>query len=128
LLIIAAFIHRSRATGSRTRRGAAILSSLVLVTASCGQSVTDTSTKRAYQLCPKSEHARARLLEFAEAFATQHQAQVFDRGADAQNELASMESQVLRSTNLPLVLLTIEKPKAFRVSITNAGLKEKFVL
>lgn len=102
-------------------------------TASCGQSPTDAGnaqTKRAYQLCPKSRDARARLTEIAKAYAAEQQAQVFDRGAEAQNELAGMYSGsgTLRSTNLPLVLLTIEKPRAFRISITNLGLKEKFGL
>ena len=102
-------------------------------TASCGQSPTDAGnaqTKRVYQLCPKSGDARARLNEIAKTYAAEQQAQVFDRGAEAQNELAGMDSGsgTLRSTNLLLVLLTIEKPRAFRISITNLGLKEKFGL
>ncbi len=101
---------------------------LCLTSASCGQSPTDAGKKRAYQLCPKSGDARAKLNEIAEAYAVEQHAQVFDRGAEAQNELAGIGSGALRSTNLPLVLLTIEKPKAFRISITNAGLKEKFGL
>ncbi|HUE78500.1 MAG TPA: hypothetical protein VMN38_02570 [Sphingomicrobium sp.] len=130
MLIISAFTHRDPAS-LRKRRSAAILGILGLLTPSCGQSDTDTSTKLAYQLCPKSGDARAKLHELAMAYAAQQQAQVFDRGAEAQNELASMQSGqsvALRSTNLPLVLLTIEKPRAFRISITNVGLKEKFGL
>lgn len=105
----------------------------VVSTASCGQSPTDAGnvqTKRVYQLCPKSRDARVILNEIAKTYAAEHQAQVFDRGAEAQNELAGMDSGsgTLRSTNLPLVLLTIDKPGAYRISITNVGLKEKFGL
>jgi hypothetical protein len=99
--------------------------------ASCGSSKSDAVrevTKRAYQLCPKDEDARARLIELARAFAAQHGAQIVDRGLGAQSELAAIASDTLRSTTLPLVLVTIEKPGRFRVSITNVGLREKFAL
>jgi hypothetical protein len=99
--------------------------------AACGQSRTDagnTQTKHVYQLCPKSGDARGRLNELTKAYAAEQQARLFDRGADAQNELAAMDSSVLQSTNLPVVLLTIEKPNTFRISVSNLGLKEKFAL
>ena len=103
----------------------------MFLAASCGQSGADkgnAETKRTYQLCPKSGDARAKLYELAKAYAAQEQARVIDRGAEVQNELASMESGVLQSTDLPVVLLTIEKPRTFRISITNLELKEKFAL
>ena len=100
-------------------------------TSSCGPEpdTGDTQITR-YQLCPKSSDARTRLIEITKAYAAEQQAQVFDRGAEAQSELAGMASGsgTLRSTNLPLVLLTIEKPEVFRISITNAALSEKFGL
>lgn len=101
-------------------------------TASCGSptDAEDTQTKQAYQLCPISIDALAKLNEIATSFAAEQQAKVYDRGAEAQRELASMDhgSDTLRSTNLPLILLTIEKPSVFRVSITNAGLQEKIAV
>jgi hypothetical protein len=39
-----------------------------------------------------------------------------------------MKSSVLESTGGNPVLVTVEKPSKFRVSITNLGLKEKFAL
>ena len=120
-------LQKARATNAAfCALGALFLAS----TASCGQSPTDAgnTVKRLYQLCPKSGDALARLKEIAEAYAVELNAEVSDRGAGAQNELAQMNSDTLRSTNLPVVLLTIEKPKALRISITNLGLKEKFAL
>ena len=136
---IRSVVHSSKMVGALQKARAAqfafcAIGALFLTsTASCGQSPTDAGnaqTKRVYQLCPKSGDARARLNEIAKTYAAEQQAQVFDRGAEAQNELAGMESGsgTLRSTNLPLVLLTIEKPGAFRISITNLGLKEKLAL
>ena len=120
-------LQRARAVQFAFRAvGALFLNS----TASCGSTGTDRSNKQIerYQLCPKSGDARVRLNELAKAYAAQQQAQVTDHGSEAQNELAGMDSAVLRSTNLPVVLLTIEKPSAFRISITNLGLREKFAL
>jgi hypothetical protein len=110
-------------------RSLAIL--LMISATSCGPSASDTysaETKRDYQLCPESEDARAGLIDLARSFAAQHSAQLSDRGSGAQSELAAIAPDTLQSTSLPLVLLTIEKPKRFRISLTNAGLREKFVL
>lgn len=104
---------------------------IVAAAASCDQSTTgadDLGSISKYQLCPKVGDARTGLDKIAKSFAAKQRARVFERGAEAQRELAGMESRVLETTGLPLVLLTIEKPEHFRISITNAGLKEKFAL
>jgi hypothetical protein len=105
------------------------LGALCLTSCSRGQSPTDAgSVIRAYQLCAKSGDARAKLNEIAKAYAAERHALLSDRGPGAQNELVAMKSDVLHSTSLPVVLLTIDKPSAFRISITNVGLNEKFAL
>jgi hypothetical protein len=97
----------------------------------CGQSEIDRDhmeTKHTYSLCPKSEDARQRLHEQVKAFAGQQNAQIIDRSAGAQQELSNMASNVLDKTGGSSILLTVEKPDDFRISVTNLGLKEKIAL
>lgn len=97
----------------------------------CGQSEMDSDhmeTKHTYSLCPKSESARQKLREQIEVFAGQQSARITDRSAEAQRELSSMASNVLGKTGGAPILLTVEKPSEFRISVTNLGLKEKIAL
>lgn len=108
-----------------------VLMTLLLFAAACGQSKMDgdrMEAVRTYSLCPKAADARQRLQAQVEAFALQHNAQVFDRSDAAQQELSSIESQVLAKTGDSPILLTIEKQDDFRISVTNLGLKEKVAL
>jgi hypothetical protein len=97
----------------------------------CGQSNNSghsMETKHSYSLCPKTDDSRRRLYEQAKNFADQQGAQFIDRSAGVQSELTNMKSSVLESTGGNPVLVTVEKPNKFRISITNLGLKEKFAL
>ena len=60
--------------------------------------------------------------------ADQQQAQFIDRGAGAQSELSGMTSDVLKNTTGTAILITVEKPDMFRISVTNLGLREKIAL
>lgn len=109
---------------------AAIAISFSLV-ASCGQSdkaEVSMRTKDTYSLCPIRENSRQMLYELARDFANRQQVRLVDRGAGAQEELSGMNSNVLRNTGGEVILLTIEKPEKFRISITNLGLREKLAL
>jgi hypothetical protein len=110
---------------------AAVLAVLLLFAVACSQSKTDgdrMGTKQTYSLCPKAPDARQRLQAQVEAFARQHSAQVFDRSAGVQQELSSIDSSVLEKTGGTSILVTIEKPDEFRISVTNLGLREKVAL
>jgi hypothetical protein len=61
-------------------------------------------------------------------FADQQQARFIDRGAGAQQELSAMGPDVLSNTGGSPVLLTVERPDEFRISVTNLGLSEKIAL
>lgn len=108
-----------------------ILMAAVCLVSACGQSNNDDhslETKRTYSLCAISGDARQRLYDRAKNLADRQSAQFIDRSAAVQSELTNMKSSVLNETGGNPVLLTIEKPNKFRVSITNLGLKEKFGL
>jgi hypothetical protein len=97
----------------------------------CGQannSADRMETKQTYSLCPKTGDSRQRLHDQAKDFAAQQKAQFIDRSPGVQQELTSLESNVLKATGGNPVLLTVDKPGVFRVSITNLGLKEKIAL
>jgi hypothetical protein len=103
---------------------------LFLVVA-CGHSEMDggrMETKHTYSLCPKTDDARIRLYEQAKNFAAQKEARFIDRSAEAQRELSSMGSNILNRTGGNSILLTIEKPGEFRISVTNLGLRDKVAL
>lgn len=105
---------------------------LLLSVASCGQSdnaILNMSTKTDYSLCPKSESSRSDLFELMRDFANQHEARIVDRGAEAQRELSGMSrGNALASTGGDLIMLTVEKPNEFRISLSNLGLREKIGL
>lgn len=105
----------------------------LLALAGCDQAPQNPpgmENKQTYSLCPRSDESRPRLLEVMREFAAQNQARFIDRGAEAQNELSAMESSkgALESTGGDLIVLTVEKQNAFRVSLSNLGLREKMAL
>jgi len=109
----------------------ATIAILFFLAASCGQSneARDSMrTKDAYSLCPMHDDSRRKLYELVRDFSNQQQARLIDRGAEAQQELFELKSKVLRDTGGEIILLTIEKPEEFRISITNLGLREKIAL
>ena len=85
-------------------------------------------TRYAYSLCPTNDDSRQRLHELVRDFSNRQQARLIDRGAGAQRELSQMDTNVLRKTGGDVILLTIEKPGEFRISITNLGLREKLAV
>jgi hypothetical protein len=134
-------IHRARSPsndrlyggGRLMREGwkAAVLAMPLFFTAACGQSdeVSESmEMKQVYSLCPDTEDARQRLSEQVRNFANQQQAQLIDRSAGVQRELSGLKSDVLENTGGDSFLITVKKPDEFLVSVTNLGLKEKFVL
>jgi hypothetical protein len=104
----------------------------LLSLAACDQSRKEPApveTKQTYSLCPRSAESRSKLLETMQIFASENRARVSDRGSEAQQELSGMQNKgALISTGGDLVLFTVDKPNAFRVSVSNLGLKEKFSL
>lgn len=115
----------------RGGRKLVVLAVLLFLIVACGQSDKRRDameTKQTYSLCPKIDDSRQRLHEQLKDFADQQQARFIDRGAGAQRELSSMGSDVLNSTNGNPILLTVEKPNEFRISVTNLGLREKIAL
>lgn len=114
----------------RTRAAVAVSIPLFLLCA-CGQSERDNDsmgTKQIYSLCPKTSDSRERLYEQVRSFADQQKAQLIDRGFEAQQELSEMKSGVLKSTGGKIILMTVDKPNKFRISVTNLGLEEKVAL
>jgi hypothetical protein len=61
-------------------------------------------------------------------FADEHGARFIDRSFGAQQELSDIRSEVLSKTGGPPILLTVEKPNEYRISVTNLGLTEKIAL
>lgn len=110
---------------------ATALAAPLFLTVACDQSneaSENMEMKRAYSLCPRSENSRQRLYDQVKSFAEQYEARLIDRSAGAQQELAAMGSDVLEKTGGNLILLTVEKSGEFRVTVGNAGLREKFGL
>jgi hypothetical protein len=108
-----------------------MLTASLLTVAGCGRSDSvdkSVGTRQAFSLCAKSESSREILHGQLKSFADAHQARLIDRGAAAQAELSSMEAHVLSDTGGKVLLVTIEDPDRFRVSVTNLGLKEKMAL
>ena len=106
-----------------------LLMPLLAGLAYCEQRKIETqSTKHTYSLCPKSDDARARSLVLIKDFSHEKSAELVDRSAGATRELSALAAQVLADTGGDLVLVTVTKPNEFRVSFTNLGLREKFVL
>ena len=106
-----------------------LLMPLLAGLAYCEQRKIETqSTKHTYSLCPKSDDARARSLVLIKDFSHEKSAELVDRGADATRELAVAASRILEDTGGDLVLVSVAKPNEFRVSFTNLGLRDKFVL
>jgi hypothetical protein len=115
----------------RARWKITVLVAPLLFTVGCGQSDEASDImemKQAYSLCANTDDARQRLHEQVRKFADQQQAQLFDRGVGVQKELSALRSEVLKNTGGDPVLLTVDKKGKFLVSVSNLGLKEKFVL
>jgi hypothetical protein len=115
----------------RNASGAIVLAVQLLFISACGQSADakeDMEAKQTYSLCPTSEDSRQRLYDQAKSFTDQQGASLIDRSAGAKRELSHIGSDVLNNTGGSPILLTIEKPDRFRVSITNLGLREKVAL
>lgn len=110
---------------------AVVVAILLFLTVACGQSdeVSDNmGIRQTYSLCPKSADSRQILYELVKDFADQQKAQFIDRGAGVQRELSGMDSGVLKRTGGTPILITVEKPDEFRISLSNLGLKEKVAL
>lgn len=115
----------------RARWKVTVLVAPLLFTVGCGRSDEASNSmemKQAYSLCANTDDARQRLHEQVRKFADQQQAQLFDRGIGAQKELSALRSEVLKNTGGDHVLLTVDKKDKFLVSVSNLGLKEKFIL
>jgi hypothetical protein len=115
----------------RRARTALVLAVPLFVTIACGQSDNggdNMETARTYSLCPKTDESRQKLYEEVTNFAAQQNARLIDRGDGARRELSSMQSEVLNQTGGEPILLTVEKPDEFRISVTNLGLREKMAL
>jgi hypothetical protein len=102
----------------------------VIFTVGCGTSTGPSAmdAQQTYSLCPRTEGANNALYEQMRKFAGQQQARFVDRGDGVHRELFSMNSEVLSNSRVPILLLTVEKPHEFRVTVTNLGLKEKVAL
>jgi len=109
-----------------------VLATQVLLLVACGQSgsVSDEveTVVRRYSLCPKTDDARERLSEQLKSFSREQQARLIDRSDGVQQELSDIKSAVLSRTGSTPMLVTVEKPGEFRISVTNLGLKEKYGL
>lgn len=108
-----------------------MLAMQLLLLVACGQSDRGDGAVEivhAYSLCPKTGDARERLSEQVKNFSGEQDARLTDRGGGAQQELSNMGSAVLNRTGGAPILLTVEKPDKFRVSVTNLGLREKVAL
>lgn len=107
---------------------------LILVLISCDRNGNHgdviMQNKFSFSLCPKRGSSRDQLYDIVINFAKQENARVVDRGTEAQAELSGVHKgkDVLSSTGGDLMLLTIEKPNEFRISLTNLELNEKFAL
>lgn len=100
--------------------------SLVFLTVSgCIEHDTaELKEREAYTICFSSEGGAKKFREYLVSYARKEGMDVFDRGEEAQRELASLDHAkfVRDSTNEPLILMTIEEKDRLRVSITNAAL------
>lgn len=108
-----------------------VLAVQLLLVVACGQSDgrrDNMETVHAYSLCPKTGDARERLSDYVKNFSDQQQARLIDRGRGAHQELSNIGSAVLDRTGGAPILLTVEKPDVFRISVTNLGLREKVAL
>ena len=101
---------------------------LIVACSQSDRSSDSMETKQTYSLCPRTDESRQSLFEQVKGFADQQQARFIDRGEGAERELSSMGSDVLRKTGGSPILLTVEKPDKFRISVTNLGLREKIAL
>ena len=117
----------------RPRTTVAVLAVLLSALIGCAESDgADGSmeTSQQYSLCPKGNDSRQRLDELFRRFARQENARLSDRGAQAQQELAAMETGagVLHDTGGELAVIRVYKPNYYSISASNLGLKEKFGL
>lgn len=101
--------------------------------AACVQSENDSSIntrKQDYSLCPRNDQSRSQLLALVREFAARNQARLVDRGPEAQNELNQTMGghELLNDTGGDLIVLMVEKPNQYRISLSNAGLREKIAL
>lgn len=115
----------------RRRWRAGLLATPLLLAASCDQpdkAYKGMETKRTYSLCPKAADSKQKIYEQLRSLAGEQQARFTDRSAGAESELYNMGSGVLNQTGGDPLLVTVEKPNDFRISITNLGLREKLVL
>jgi hypothetical protein len=103
---------------------------VILLTVACSQAdkVEHVEAKRTYSLCPRAENARQDLYERLKDFADRHHATVIDRSIGVKRELIAIESSILKNTNGDPILLTVERPGEYRISVTNLGLREKLAL
>lgn len=85
-------------------------------------------TKQAYSLCPTTDGSRERLVDQVRDFADQQDARLVDRSAGVQQELSAIGSSILTSTGGAPVLMMVERPDVYRVTVTNLGLRTKFAL
>lgn len=110
---------------------AAGLTILLIFIAACeesDQAREDMVTKQTYRLCPKFSDSRQTIHHQLLSFAREQRARLIDRSGGAKQELTELGSNVLNKTGGNPILVTIEKPGEYRISITNLGLKEKIAL
>lgn len=115
----------------RVEPAAVALAILLFSLAACNQSdriSISMEVKQTYSLCPKYRNVERKLYEQVKHFADQQKAKLIDRGDEAQQELSKMRSSVLTNTSRKVILLTVERPGEFRISVTNLGLNEKIAL
>lgn len=110
---------------------AAALSILLFVVISCDQPANTSggmSEKYSYSLCPTKPDSRQELDKLMRDFADQQRAELIDRSAGVEQELSRIGKDVLELTGGKSILLTVEKPSKFRISVTNLELREKVAL
>lgn len=107
-----------------------LLAFAVLMLSACNQTKQSTERIETYSLCPEGAASRERLIVLVQNFAFRNQAEFTDRSAESQNELSAMRGSkgALPLTGGPLIVLAVEKPNDFRVSLSNLGLREKVSL
>lgn len=103
---------------------------IIVASASCERSQKNDNSqgiRTDYSLCPKSLNAKNEIGILAQKFATENSAQLFNRSIAAQSELSQMTNgeKIIISSGGKIILITIEKPNEFRISLANTGLKEK---
>ena len=80
-----------------------------------------------YSLCPSSLGSWDSLLQLLQEFARTEGARLVNRSSEVQKELADLSKGpgVLAASGGSVVMVTIEKPGAYKIVLSNLGLSQK---